>query len=105
MRKELYSKRNIVIFIMIVVLIPINLCCIIFSNIPYSTEIKNLKNFEDLKWFETITFALNSYLISAVYTLLIYGIPIEICRKYMLTNNRKAYAMMCCTLTGGRSLF
>ena len=78
MRKELYSKRNIVIFIMIVVLIPINLCCIIFSNIPYSTEIKNLKNFEDLKWFETITFALNSYLISAVYTLLIYGIPIEI---------------------------
>jgi len=48
---------------------------------------------------------LNYIFTNAVYYSLIIAVPIDFCRNYYLSENKRIHGMMYCTLEGLRSLF
>lgn len=55
--------------------------------------------------FDTTMFLLNTYFTGCVYYLLMIGAPVDICRSFMLKENKRIYAMALCTLASFKMYF
>ena len=56
------------------------------------------ENIDNMNFFDSTMFLLNTYFTGCVYYLLMIGAPVDTCRSFMLKENKRLYAMALCTL-------
>jgi hypothetical protein len=55
---------------------------------------------DDLNIFDKIMYKAEGLFTLVIYTMIIVAGPIDICKKYMLKENRRIYALLLCFITG-----
>ena len=100
--------RITLILVNIVFVTIINIIWISFSDIPeieqknYETYHRKVYLARDLKEkpFDYIMYNTEGLITFIIYTMIIVAGPIDICKKYMLRENRRIYALLLCFITG-----
>ena len=75
------------------------------TNTEDTESKEKLLNINTMSLFDSTMFLLNTYLTGCVYYLLMIGAPVDVCRSFMLKENKRLYAMALCTLASAKMYF
>ncbi len=68
------------------------------DDVGNSDSSAELRTILKMSFFDKTMFLFNTYFTECVYSMLMIGAPLDICRSFMLKENKRLYAMIICSI-------